>query len=337
MKKVVAFGELLMRLTPPDDCKIGQSKQFNVNYGGSEANVVAALATYGVETSFVSTLPDNSVGRDALKTLHYHGIDTKYLDLVNYGRMGIYFLEPGVNECSRVCTYDRKHSSIATTPDWYFDWNAIFADALLFHFSGITPALSDKVKKNCQIALEKAKQKGVTISCDINYRSKLWSKEQASEVMKDLCKYADILFINEEEASLLGFEARGENLMDVEKFKEMVEFLHKEYPAKYITTAARVPLDSVNLGIQGIIWSEDGIYRSEIYPLKHVIDPTGAGDAYAAAVLYGLLRQMPLQEVANLGAAAGCLKHYCCGDINLATMDEIKEFASKQTSSGMKR
>lgn len=337
MKKIITFGELLMRFTPACGCKIGQTNHFNSTYGGSEANVAAALALYGVDTSFVSKLPDNPIGRDVFKTMRYYGVGTEHLELVRYGRMGVYYLEPGYGGCSRVCTYDRRGSSIAMATRDCFNWEHIFKDAVLFHFSGITPALSEDLQKICRDAAETARKNGMMVSCDINYRSKLWDKHEASAVMRRLSEYADILFINEEEASLLGFDASGESLMDIDTFMALVRHLSGETPASIITTAARVPLDNGGFGIQAVIWNNEGVVQSEIYPLSTVIDPNGAGDAYAAAVLYGILRQMPMHEVVNLGAAACCLKHYCFGDINLATLNEIRDFSHKHFVSGLKR
>jgi len=331
-----------MRLTPPDGYQIGQTNQFTAFYGGSEANVAAALAQYGENTSFVSLLPNNPIGRDALKKMQYYGVGTEYLKLVNNGRMGTYYLEPGFGgECSRICTYDRKGSSISLAEASDFDWEKIFKGASLFHFSGITPALSPTLRQICSSAISKAHEMGLLVSCDVNYRSKLWTKKEAAAVMKDLAFKADILFINEEEASVLGFNAHGEYLMDLPTFSGLTSYLcSKADNVKVITSAARVHLADGGLAVEAKLWSTSDhlhVYSSKVCPLKGVIDPNGAGDAYAAAVLYGLLHNVHLEKVVNWGAAAGCLKHYCRGDVNLASLEDIKALAEKDISTGLKR
>lgn len=337
MKRIVTFGELLLRLSPSGDCKIGQTSEFCSSYGGSEANVAIALASYGIPTSFVSRLPDNPIGHDALNTLRYHNVGTEHVQMTLEGRMGIYFLQPGYKKCSRICTYDRTGSSISLTSSGAFDWDKIFRDAEIFHFSGITPALSPSLQAICEEACKAAQRCGVLISCDINYRSKLWTKEQAASVMRNLCRYADILFINEEEASLLGVEASGETLMQMNAFAAMVEKLRQEYQATLITTVARVPMDSFNFGIQAALWSSEGYVQSDLYPLHQVIDPNGAGDAYAAALLYGFVNKLDRMQMVNLAAGACNLKHSCVGDVNLASLNDIQSFVANQHHNGVQR
>ena len=331
-----------MRLAPSDGCQIGQTNRFDAFYGGSEANVAAALAQYGENTSFVSILPNNPVGRDALRKMQYYGVNTEYLKFATFGRMGIYYLEPGVGECSRVCTYDRANSSLVMAANTgVFDWEKIFKGASLFHFSGITPALSPALRQICSSAISKAHEMGLLVSCDVNYRSKLWTKKEAAAVMKDLAFKADILFINEEEASVLGFNAHGEYLMDLPTFSGLTSYLcSKADNVKVITSAARVHLADGGLAVEAKLWSTSDhlhVYSSKVCPLKGVIDPNGAGDAYAAAVLYGLLHNVHLEKVVNWGAAAASLKHYCRGDVNLASLEDIKALAEKDISTGLKR
>lgn len=330
MKKIITFGELLMRLTPPDGYRIGQTNEFRSFYGGSEANVAVHLALYGLDSAFVSLLPDNPVGRDALQKIRALGVNTKWLKLSPRGRMGIYFLEPGLKECSCVCTYDRQNSSIALAQFSDFDWKEIFSYADAFHFSGITPALGNNLADICSEACYFAQKKGLFISCDINYRSKLWSKDEASSVMQKLCKSADILFINEDEASLLGVDVSGENLMHRETYQSLIDRLSTDYPAKIITTAARIPIDGIHHGIQAIMWLRDTnkIYQSNVYPLYRVIDPNGAGDAYAAAFLYGLSQSMHANQIINFAAAASNLSHCYRGDMCFASIQDIMSFAS---------
>lgn len=330
-KKVVTFGEPLIRLALEDFNPILRHtlKGFNPitgSYVGSEVNVASAIASYGMSTSFVSKLPDNLVGRNCYEELKSKNIDTGCLELVSYGRMGIYFYE---NKIKRTCDYDRQGSSISMSKPEDYNWEKILDGAKLFHFSGITPALSKNLQVCCENALTEARKKNIIISCDINYRDKLWDKSTASKVMSKLCKSADILFINEDEASILGFETKGDSMINADNYAGLVKYLRdSEYKAQTITTVARVPLDDTGaLGVKAIIWHKGKISMSKTYQLINVIDPNGAGDAYAAAVIYSLLSGKTSEEAVNLGAAAAWCKHGYWGDINLATWNRIEEIS----------
>lgn len=323
MKHIVTFGELMLRLSPAGDFQIGQTAQFNSFYGGSEANVAASLAISGIPTYFVSLLPDNEIGVDAMSKMRAYGIDTKWLKTAP-GRMGIYFSQPPFIEGnSRRSIYDRAGSAFSLAKKENFDWNAIFKDAAIFHFSGITPALSPALAQICLQACKAAYELGVLVSCDINYRASLWEEQKASRVMKNLCRYADILFINEHEANILGYKADGSDLMDMGRFAEMTDFLRQTYPANIISTVARVHDKLGNLAVQAVLRSGDKFFKSPMLSLPPVTDQSGAGDAYAAAVLYGLINKHRPQRIVNDAALACAYKHKCLGDINLVPLNKL--------------
>lgn len=332
--KIVSFGEILMRLTPPEYFKLGQTPGCNVFFGGSEANVAAALAIYGLRSVYVTKIPDNAFGHAAFNSLRTYGVDTSQ---IKWGgnRLGNYLLEKGAKPCSGKCTYDRTGSSMQQALPTDFNWNKILQDADWFHFSGITPALSPTMFRICLQACKAAKRKGIRISCDINYRSKLWPETEAATAMQNLCQYADVLFINEQEAKILGIDASGEDLMEVSVFDSMVETLRQKYPASVIASAARIPAAGGELAIKAVLWNQQS-FQSALYPIKD-IDSVGAGDALAAALIYALLRKMDNQQAINFAAAAGALKHSCRGDFNLSPIEEIQNMVNAASGSGIQR
>lgn len=321
MKHIVTFGELMLRLSPTGDFEIGQTNQFDYCYGGSEANVAASLAVNGIPTYFVSLLPDNEIGKDAMRKMRSYGIDTKWLKFAQ-GRMGIYFSQaPYVEGNGRRCIYDRKTSSFSLAKKDDFDWKAIFKNAAIFHFSGITPALSPELAQICLQACKTARELGVLVSCDINYRESLWKREKAAQTMRKLCRYADILFINEQEPSIFGFDACGSDMMSKQNFAEMTDCLRKMFPAQIITTVARVRNKLGNLCVQAILRNGNNYFRSSMCAIGHIADQSGAGDAYAAAVLYGLTMQHRPQRIVDDATKACMLKHKCSGDISPVVFD----------------
>ena len=297
-----------MRRTNPDRTIIG----------GCETNVAVDVAQYGIESYLVSVLPNNS--EDIVNILKNYGVNTSYLRFGG-GNIGTYTID--WKDGRRICSYDRKNSCFAQST-LSFDWEQILQGADILHLSGITPALSKKSCEACFAAVKKAQELNVKVSIDINYRSALWSEEKASQTLRDLCRYADIIFINEDEARLLGFDASGETLMDKGLFNKMANYLKEGYKAEVITTAARIPLPNGGLGVQSIIWHSGKIYQSSIYPIVEMIDKSGAGDAYAAMVLYGILQGLSMQEVVELASATACLKHKYPGDFNQAPLEDIK-------------
>lgn len=330
----------MMRLSPTDGLHFNQANSCDFFFGGSEANVAVALARYGVPVAFVSKLPENTFGNAAIETMRRYGVDTS--GIARGGkRLGIYMTEKGLSPCSSVCTYDRADSAFAKAQENDFNWKEIFAGAGWFHFSGIVPAISPNLEKICLTACIEAKKAGLTVSCDINYRSKLWGADyhgndkekqaldRASAVMCRLCEYADVLFVNEEEALVLGIPVTGEELTAVSKFGEMAGRLQQKFDCRIITSVARI---NGNSEVKAML-REDGLISSACYPL-HVIDPIGAGDAFAAALIYRLLQKPADKEALDFATAACAVKHSIRGDFNLASETEIKSFS---TASGVQR
>lgn len=332
MKKVVTFGEILERQSPLGKFQLGQTCCREVYYGGSEANVAVSLALLGTEVSHVTKLPENSIGDDALRTLRYYGVDTSHI-LRGGERLGRYIMEPGFDACSGKCTYDRKHSAIAEAAPEEFNWERIFRDACWFHFSGITPAISDNAALTCLQACQTAQKHGLFVSCDINYRSLLWSKEKASEIMKNLCRYVDVVIVNEEDASILGADLKGEDLMSVSAYEKMADNLFRRFKFQSIASAARIKQKTA---VQGVVIRAPEIYRSHDYKIN-VIDPVGAGDAFAAALIHGMLKGMTNDRLINFATAACALKHNYKGDFNLSSEQDIQTYADKTSAEGIQR
>lgn len=332
-KKIVTFGEIMMRLTPQNGLRFIQSSNCDLFFGGSEANVAVALANYGFQSQFVSKVPLNAFGSAALNKLRQYGVDTSEI-VLGGDRLGSYLLEKGYSPCANICTYDRAHSAFAEAGFQDFNWNKIFDNAEWFHFSGITPALSPTLADICLQACKTAQKKGITISCDINYRSKLWKMNQAQTIMQNLCRYVDVMIINEEEARVLGVKASANDLMAIEPFTNMANILIQRYPVKVIASAARIPA-SCGLGAKAMLWRK-GCYQSPVFPLN-IEDPVGAGDAFAAALIYGLLQDQDNQALINFATAACALKHSIKGDFNLASVEDIEKLATNNAASGVQR
>lgn len=271
MKRVISLGEIMLRLSPANDLRFLQTECLDAVFGGSEANVAVALSQLGQPAAFVTKLPDNVVGEMAVQVLRRYGVDTS--TVIRGGkRLGIYFLEKGFSSCSSICTYDRAHSAIAEAKPEEFDWKRIFEEAGWFHFSGITPALSDEAAEICLQACRTARELGIGVSCDVNYRSKLWSMDKAREVMSEIGRYVDVAIVNEEEAAVLGADIRVDEAMNAEVYAQMAEQLNKKFDFGKIASVARVPSEN-GLAVQGILWDRSGICCSRRYPLESIVDP----------------------------------------------------------------
>lgn len=330
--KVITFGEIMLRLAPMNGNRFEQANACETTFGGSEANVAVALATYGIKSSYVSKLPDNTIGQAALNTLRHYGVDTSHIARGGT-RLGIYLLEKGWSPCSCICTYDRAGSAFAEAVPKDFNWDKIFEGADWFHLSGITPALSPAMARICLSAVANARKRGITVSCDVNFRSKLWSFEEAGKTMGKLCQYADVLIINEEEAKVLGLDIANEQLTNYAAFYNMAHALKKQYP--HVTTITSVARINNNTAVKAMLWKKDTC-QSAVFPL-HVVDPVGAGDAFCAALIYGMLRQMENRKLINFAAAACALKHSIKGDFNLVPLADIERLACLNMPSGIRR
>lgn len=342
MFDVVAFGEIMLRLSPPGYQKITQAVNFDINYGGAEANTLVALSNLGVKSSFITVLPDNSITDAALGYLNKNGIDTSFVKRKG-NRIGIYFLEKGVGIRGSSVIYDRANSAINEIADGDIDWDYIFSKTKIFYFTGITPALSSNVLNQLKIACEKAKKNDVKIAFDINYRAKLWSYEKAHEVIDKLVtEYVDILITNEEhirKVLKINIESNYFNGNDLneEGQKRLYKLAKERYQKvdKLILAARRTISASRN-----IFWAytfNDGQFINSNKLEFDIIDRVGGGDAFTAGILYGLINQKPIDWTLNFGVAMCALKHTIEGDAAIFKLNEITSVMSDDYSTMMKR
>ncbi|HOA40002.1 MAG TPA: sugar kinase [Halanaerobiales bacterium] len=338
-KKVVTFGEIMLRLTPPDYKRIVQTDSFEVIYGGGEANVAVSLANFGVDVAYVTKLPDNPVGQAALNALRRYGVNTDYI--VRGGdRLGIYYCENGASQRPSLVIYDRAHSAIAEASPDDFDWDEIFADAAWFHTTGITPALSDNMARVTIEAVKAAKARGVKVSCDLNYRAKLWSKERAGEVMSEVMKYVDVCIANEEDAEMVFGIKSGSDIekgeINVDGFKSVAQQLIDRFGLELVGSHLRISRSASDNGWLIVLYDGKDFVRSTQYDI-HIVDRVGGGDSFAAGLIYSRLMGKSLQESAEFAAAASCLKQTIPGDFNHVTLKEVESLAAGNTSGRVKR
>lgn len=342
MKKIVTFGEIMLRLKSPGHERFFQSPMLEATFGGGEANVAVSLANYGMSASFVTALPKNVIGDNCIAELRRHGVDTSMI-VKGEGRMGIYFLEAGANQRPSNVVYDRSDSAIAIAKEEDFDWDEIFNDTSWFHITGITPAISKSAKELSIAAVKAAKAKGVTVSCDFNFRKKLWKYgESAVDVMGELVKYVDYGIANEEDCQKsLGIEAdvtvEGGKL-DTEKYKQLGDKVLTEYPnMKAIAITLR---ESVSADING--WAacyndRKQFLLSRKYEIRDILDRVGGGDSFAAGLIYGLNTYKDNVEALEFAVAASCLKHSIIGDFNRVSLDEVEKLKGGDASGRVQR
>jgi 2-dehydro-3-deoxygluconokinase len=326
-KKVVTFGEIMLRLSTPDFRRFVQADSFDVTYGGGEANVAAALCNYGLQGTFVSKVPDNAIGQSAINHLRRYGVDTQFVARGGK-RLGIYFLETGASARASQVIYDRADASIAEAEITDFDFDKIFEDAVWFHTTGITPALSDKAAALTEAALKAARAKGITTSIDLNYRKKLWSKEKAKEVMTKLCQYVDVCIGNEEDAeTTLGFKSKGTDVtkgeLNLDGYKDVFQQMKEKFGFKYIASTLRESYSASDNGWSALVYDGNNFYHSKKYEVR-IVDRVGSGDSFASGFIYGLVTGMEMKDAAEFGVAASALKHTIPGDINHATLNDVK-------------
>jgi len=340
-KKVVTMGEIMLRLSTPGFDRFSQAKSFDVVYGGGEANVAVSLANYGLDAHFVSKLPNNPIGQSAVNRLRNYGVKTDYIARGG-DRVGIYFLETGASMRPSKVVYDRANSAIAQAEALDFDFDEIFKDAEWFHFSGITPALSETAAVLTEEALKSAKRHGVTVSVDLNYRKKLWSSERAKEVMTNLMKYVDVCIGNEEDAEkVLGFKpgntdvTKGE--LELDGYKDIFKQMKEQFGFKYVVTTLRESHSASDNGWSALIYDGNEFYHSRKYEVR-IVDRVGGGDSFAGGLIYGLLdSEKNFKEALEFAVAASALKHTIKGDFNLVTVDEIETLANGDASGRVQR
>lgn len=336
-KKVVTLGEILLRLSPPGYKKFVQAESFDVNYGGSEANVAAAICNYGEQGIFVSKAPDNAIGQAAINHLRRYGVDTQFIARGGE-RLGIYFLETGASVRASQVIYDRAGASFAEADTNEFDFDKIFEGAHWFHTSGITPALSDKAAALTEAALKAAKAKGITTSIDLNYRKKLWSKEKARQVMSRLCQYADVCIgILEDENELPETTAAcAGNEPSFEALKEALKQMQTRFGFKYIAATLRESHSASENSISALLYDGTAFHHTAKYKVS-IVDRVGSGDGFAGGLIYGLLTGMNMKDAAEFGTAAAALKHTIPGDFNHAALNEVKALATGDGSGKLQR
>ncbi len=340
MKKVVTFGELMLRLQPYNYERFVQCDHVEFTFGGGEANVAVSLANYGLEAAFVTKLPTHAIGQAAVNSLRRYGVDTSKI-LRGGDRVGIYFNEKGASQRGSVCIYDRANSAISQAKAEEFDWDAIFEGADWFHFTGITPALGGELVEICRQACQAAKARGVQISCDLNYRGKLWTRAQAREAMTDLCQYVDVCISNEEDAKdVFGIEAEATDIyggsLNHEGYKSVARQLMEKFGFKMVDITLRESHSAFDNGWSAMLYDGKDYCFSKKYAL-HIIDRVGGGDSFGGGLIYSLLTGKTTQQAVEFAVAASALKHSIEGDYNMVTVAEVEKLAGGDGSGRIQR
>lgn len=326
MGKFITFGEIMLRLAPLGYERFVQAKEFSAIYGGGEANVAVSLANYGKEAYFVTKLPKHEIGQSAVNELRKFGVNTSYIARGG-NRLGIYFCEKGASQRPSKVIYDRANTSISEANSEDFDWKKIFDGAEWFHFTGITPALSDKCTEIAMEAVKAAKEAGVTVSVDLNYRKKLWTTEKAGKVMDELVKYCDVVIANEEDAEkVFGIKAdetdiEGGKLSD-EGYKKVAQELLDRFKLKCVAITLRESYSASDNGWSAMLYDGTNFYKSRKYNI-HIVDRVGGGDSFGAGLIYGLTSGLNMQSSLDFAVAASCLKHTVEGDANMVSVEEV--------------
>lgn len=341
--KVVTMGEIMLRLSTPGYSRFIQSNQFDVNYGGGEANVAVSLSNYGLESYFITKLPKQEIGQSALNSLRKYGVRTEHI-VRGGGRLGIYFLETGASQRASKVIYDRENSAVTTLEKDELNWDEVFKDVKWFHWTGITPALGKTLQETLKTACESAKKNGAVISSDLNYRAKLWSIEEAQSVMIPLMEYVDVCIANEEDAEKsLGFKA-GKTIvesgkLDEEGYFELAKKLKDKFNFKAVAITLRESYSASRNGWSALMYDEKDCsepYRSKKYDIQ-IIDRVGGGDSFAGGLIYGLLNMKNTKDALEFAVAASCLKQTIPGDFNLVSIQEVEKLAKGSGSGRVER
>ena len=343
MAKVVTMGEIMLRLSTPGTEKFIQADEFDVCYGGGEANVAVSLANYGHDAEFVTKVPKNPIGECAVAALRKMNVRTGHIAFGGE-RLGIYFLETGSAMRASNVVYDRAHSSISTATVADFDFNEIFKGVDWFHFTGITPAISDAAAELTEEALKAAKKAGVKVSCDLNFRKKLWSSEKAQRVMTNLMQYVDVCIGNEEDAEkVLGFKPGNTDVtsgdLELSGYQDIFRQMVEKFNFEYVISSLRVSHSASDNGWSACIYKRDTeeFYHSREYHIMPIVDRVGGGDSFAAGVICGMLDGKDFKEVLEFGVAASALKHTIPGDFNLVSRADVENLAGGDGSGRVQR
>lgn len=340
MGKVITFGEIMLRLAPEGYYRFVQAQNFGAIYGGGEANVAISLANFGLDVAFVTKLPKHDIGQCAVNTLRQFGVDTSKITRGG-SRVGIYFLEKGASQRASKVIYDRAGSAIAMAATADFDWDDVFADANWFHFTGITPALGGNLPDICAAACKVAKAKGITISCDLNYRKNLWTREQAGQVMSKLAGFVDICIANEEDAAdVFSIHAPDTDItggkVSHDGYRQVAKQLAERFGFQKVAITLRESISANDNNWAAMLYDGDDFYFSKRYPV-HIVDRVGGGDSFGAGLIYALTAGMSSQQSVAFAAAASCLKHSIEGDYNLASVEEVSKLAGGDGSGRVQR
>ncbi len=340
MGKLVCFGEIMMRLNPKGYLKFSQAREWEISFAGGEANVAVSVNNFGETAEFVSKLPENDIAQMAINNLRGLGVNTS--KVVRGGeRVGTYFIEKGASQRASRVIYDRKHSAIAQASDSDFDWDEILKDVTWFHFTGITPALSDSLAAITLEALKKCKEKGITVSCDLNYRKNLWSKEKAGSVMATLMPYVNLCIANEEDASdVFGIKADDTDLtkgkVNHDGYKQVAKALADKFDFDKVAITLRGSISANDNNWAAMLYDGEEYYFSKNY-LIHVVDRVGGGDSFGGALIYTQMNNYESQKSIEFAVAASCLKHSIEFDFNLVTKEEVEKLMGGDGSGRVQR
>ena len=330
----------MLRLAPENYLRFVQSEKYEATFGGAEANVAVSLANYGTDVAFVSKLPEHEIGQSAVNSLRKFGVDTS---LITRGgdRVGIYYCEKGASQRPSKVIYDRAYSAISQAKQSDFKWNKIFKGATWFHFTGITPALSDSMANITLKAAKAAKEKGITVSCDLNFRKKLWSKEKANAVMTEMCKYVDYCIANEEDAKdVFGIEADNTDIntgkLDRNGYISVAKKLTERFNFKGVAITLRESLSANDNNWSAMLYTNGQAYFSKKYAM-HIVDRVGGGDSFGAGLIYSLINNYDNQKAIEFAVAASCLKHSIEGDYNMVSVKEVETLAGGNASGRVQR
>lgn len=346
MKKVVTFGEIMLRLSPPEFLRFSQTNTFDVVYGGGESNVAVSLANYGIPVDFITRLPNNDIGQCALMEMRKRGVGTHNI-VLGGDRLGIYFLETGAIARGSKVIYDRANSAMAEIKPGMIDWYKVFKNTKWFHWTGITPAISQSAADTCFEAIKVASDLGITISTDLNYRAKLWKYGVSSEsIMTELTSYCDIILGNEEDAEKhFGIKPEGLDItkeghkVKAEAFLSVCKQMMQKFPkAKKVITTLRGSISASHNTWAGVLYDGNKLYQSKEYQITHIVDRVGGGDSFMGGLIYGMLTYPnDDQKALNFAVAASCLKHTIKGDANLVTVDEVEKLLKGDSSGRVSR
>lgn len=340
MSKVITFGEIMLRLNPEGYLRFVQADKYEATFGGGEANVAVSLANYGMDASFVTKLPSHEIGQCAINELRRYGVDTS--KIVRGGpRVGIYYAEKGASQRPSKVIYDRAGSSIALAQPSDFNWDEIFEGADWFHFTGITPALGENLPEICLEACKAAHERGITVSCDLNYRKKLWTREQARECMSKLVPYVDVCISNEEDAKdVFGIEAENTDIdsgkLNHVGYISVARQLSERFGCKYVAITLRSSISANDNDWAGMLYTDGKAHFSKQYHM-HIVDRVGGGDSFGGGLIYSLLSGYDPQKAIDFAVAASCLKHTIEHDFNLCSVAEVESLAGGNASGRVQR